>query len=473
MQYSACLSPIIIRNKYDKKLYRVPCGKCDACLINRGLSQSTKLDREGENWQDCIFFTLTYNNTFLPVAKALEHFVYHPYDLGKCTNISAYLPDYFCDRLYIDNAIREYGGLPVLCHTDFTNFKKEIDLHAFSHHITICGEYGPERYRPHAHGILFFNPKGISREISVDTVSNYIAQAWTSVLRGDKSSQPQELGFIDVQLVTGKANQYVTGYMFANSNLPKILRDVFPPKKVQSRTNHVNVRISAASLRETLYTGNFINNSEYVESVSNPLDIGFYDAIFGKLFPSLRGFNRFAHGDLLSVVAVVNTFTLREFVDYYNDLSFATPDKQLLWQLFDDNKATEDNVSNFYFVCRKICRLCKDFHISLDFYFDRYVMLRSHVELFKLKNFYELQEQITLDPLVENEWINGLYYLDDLSKLPYPSADPKYCHFELCPLFKTYELKAKKILLDSTKTKKANDIMAVHHKSRYTNNLIF
>ena len=66
MQYSACLNPIQVWNKYTKSYVSVPCRKCDACRATAKLGHVSRLQETRLHWQDCIFFTLTYIHISLP-----------------------------------------------------------------------------------------------------------------------------------------------------------------------------------------------------------------------------------------------------------------------------------------------------------------------------------------------------------------------------------------------------------------------
>ena len=59
-----CFNPV--RLNIDDSVVYVPCGKCDGCLLHKANEWSMRLGAEIEDNTLCIFFTLTYNNKYLP-----------------------------------------------------------------------------------------------------------------------------------------------------------------------------------------------------------------------------------------------------------------------------------------------------------------------------------------------------------------------------------------------------------------------
>ena len=59
-----CFNPVHVVDN-DKDLL-VPCGKCDGCLLHKANEWSMRLVNEIESNTFSIFFTLTYDNYYLP-----------------------------------------------------------------------------------------------------------------------------------------------------------------------------------------------------------------------------------------------------------------------------------------------------------------------------------------------------------------------------------------------------------------------
>ena len=64
-----CFNPL--RIVHNNEVSYVPCGKCDGCLLHKANEWSMRLGSEIEDNELCIFFTLTYNNKYLPTFKFL------------------------------------------------------------------------------------------------------------------------------------------------------------------------------------------------------------------------------------------------------------------------------------------------------------------------------------------------------------------------------------------------------------------
>ena len=56
---------------------QVPCGRCQACRVNKTKEWSVRLLHESEYWPTALFLTLTYNDDSLPEFKSLvkDHLV--------------------------------------------------------------------------------------------------------------------------------------------------------------------------------------------------------------------------------------------------------------------------------------------------------------------------------------------------------------------------------------------------------------
>lgn len=156
-----CTNPFRIKNpnrfKYTKvdgslgpEWLEVPCGHCLSCRIARSREWAVRLLHESENWEDCVFLTLTYSPENLPLNGSLV-----PQDLTK-----------FFKRLRRD--------IP----------DRKIKYFA-------CGEYGDNYQRPHYHAIVF----GLS-------VRDYklVDENWN-------------FGFVKVGTVTYESCRYVAGYV--------------------------------------------------------------------------------------------------------------------------------------------------------------------------------------------------------------------------------------------------------------------
>ena len=61
---SYCYHPIHVVD--DTKDIYVPCGKCDGCRLHKANEWSQRLGMDMESNPNSIFFSLTWNNKYLP-----------------------------------------------------------------------------------------------------------------------------------------------------------------------------------------------------------------------------------------------------------------------------------------------------------------------------------------------------------------------------------------------------------------------
>ena len=83
---STCLHPKFIRC-CDGVKRSVPCGKCAACLVNKGLRKSNRIKDYIVGYQYQFFITLTFDDKFLPLARysAEDYSLFHDLDCEYTT----------------------------------------------------------------------------------------------------------------------------------------------------------------------------------------------------------------------------------------------------------------------------------------------------------------------------------------------------------------------------------------------------
>ena len=84
MKPSPCLHPRFITCK-DGVKRSVPCGKCAACMVNKGLFRTNRLNDYLQDYKFRWFVTLTFADEFLPLATYSkdDHALYHPTDCDE------------------------------------------------------------------------------------------------------------------------------------------------------------------------------------------------------------------------------------------------------------------------------------------------------------------------------------------------------------------------------------------------------
>lgn len=108
--------------------FKVPCGKCQGCLLERSRQVSVRCMHEAQMQPENCFLTLTYSESQLPVD----------YSVNKLD------PQLFLKRL------RDF-----VAHTATTTIEETGEVVPRRFKFYGCGEYGEKSYRPHYHILIF------------------------------------------------------------------------------------------------------------------------------------------------------------------------------------------------------------------------------------------------------------------------------------------------------------------------------
>lgn len=244
----SCLHPIEVVNAAGNLLH-VPCGKCYACLNKRRFDNQAKVDLHMQKYKYNLFFTATYSDRCLPTYKVLR--VSESRMVIEQKTLRQLFNDPFMRRLCFEykteedkrlyelpfqrkfhptrenrrahvgthfDLIHQHDSFGVLSKRDIQLFLKTIRNETvkrkklgvfrgdckFTYYI--CGEYGPERFRPHYHGIISTNDEEFAKFLS-ESLPNF----WS-------------LGDLRVEYSKGGASgNYCAGYVNSLARIPKIL----------------------------------------------------------------------------------------------------------------------------------------------------------------------------------------------------------------------------------------------------------
>lgn len=184
----------------------LPCGNCIGCLMARARSWAARCMQEASLWEDNCLITLTYDDKHLPWSGSLA----------------------YCDFQDFMKRLRKRFG---------------PDIRFF-----MCGEYGPEKLRPHYHALLFnhdFDDRLLFKETEAGSplyISSELQKLWPK-------------GYSSVTDVNYKSASYVARY-----NLKKALNPVKLPEGL---------------------------DKEFVQMSRKPgIGRGWYDKFKGDVFPS-------------------------------------------------------------------------------------------------------------------------------------------------------------------------------------------
>jgi hypothetical protein len=244
----SCLHPIEIVNAAGK-LLKVPCGKCCACLNKKRFDNQTKVDLHMQKHKYNLFFTITYSDRYLPtyrvthvsnsrmvIEQQTERQLFNDVFMRKlCFSYKTeedkrlyelpfqrkYHPTRKNRRAHVGthfDLIHQRNAFGVLSKRDIQLFLKSIRNETvrkkklgvlrgdckFTYYI--CGEYGPERFRPHYHGIISTNNESLAK-----LLSEALPKIWT-------------MGDLRIEYSKGSsAGNYCAGYVNSFARLPKIL----------------------------------------------------------------------------------------------------------------------------------------------------------------------------------------------------------------------------------------------------------
>ena len=244
----SCLHPIEIVNAAGQ-LLKVPCGRCCACLNKKRFDNQTKVDLHMQKHKYNLFFTITYSDRYLPtyrvtrvsnsrmvIEQQTERQLFNDVFMRKlCFSYKTeedkrlyelpfqrkYHPTRKNRRAHVGthfDLIHQRNAFGVLSKRDIQLFLKSIRNETarkkklgvlrgdckFTYYI--CGEYGPERFRPHYHGIISTNNESFAKFLS-----EALPKIWT-------------MGDLRIEYTKGSsAGNYCAGYVNSFARLPKIL----------------------------------------------------------------------------------------------------------------------------------------------------------------------------------------------------------------------------------------------------------
>lgn len=247
--FGGCLSPRLVRNKWTGEDMFVSCGKCSACLNAAASKQSSRVREEILSHKYSVMFTLTYDNEFVPRWEFFQDDNDCPQirPIGRVEQMYNSCPLNFFDdvkgkwNIDFDTFLpaiqneNESNTFSVCCKKDIQNFLKrvrfrinklDISRNEKSIRYYIASEYGPQTYRPHYHGVLFFDNEIVLREIT-----SIIVQSWGYFERvGGSRNRFRFRPFANISLTKdyikvcdANTAYYVAEYVSGNLDLPQVL----------------------------------------------------------------------------------------------------------------------------------------------------------------------------------------------------------------------------------------------------------
>lgn len=227
--------------KEDGTRLRVPCGRCNGCLLHRANIWAMRLGNEIESVGNAIFTTFTYSNKYLPKLYRCEvglgvyqWFSDHPDNIRFDGVKDVPREDgIVIDSSYPPQVITNWNG-DNICYSSKRDFqlllksvRKDISLRYGASKIRYfaVSEYGPTTHRAHIHAI-FFSP---SREIGEYLLDECLFKYWQMQ---DYSKWRDNSHFCD-----SGARGYLTQYLTSSANdLPVHKEESIKPFRLSSKS---------------------------------------------------------------------------------------------------------------------------------------------------------------------------------------------------------------------------------------------
>lgn len=421
-----CLRPCVITSR--GRTYRVSCGKCDACLCNKGNSMESLIKIESQNSRFCYFVTLTYDNSSLPRVVASRFFDAEGFSrvlLSYCGGASSVSPlsrardcdyrllDYsVCDIIPSSSFVSEdyfesferrfnfdyisypdfFGTFPVLCKRHVQNFLKRIRKtisYYISENETIryyaCGEYGTKHFRPHYHLLLFFESESVAKSIV-----QIVRSCW-------------KFGRVDVQSSKGKCASYVSKYVTCSQYVPRLYKSssAICPFSLHSRYfGEAVLKKEVANPYEK--SRRLLDRFPY----ANGNRLAHVDApasYISRFFPKCRGYSLLDSRQRLTAYTILRVAKSELDLDvsvqklselFYNNRDCFPVTESILLSLYKDMEYSYDigTIVSIFNISRQFLSLMRRFDLSersLLFCIESYYNM---FELHKLRKFYESQQ---------------------------------------------------------------------------------
>ena len=496
-----CLHPKRIFNKYLGEFVTARCGKCAVCRNTNAATWVQRLDQESQQHPFVWFVTLQYDEQHVAQYVRLRssdtdgrlgYIDYDSKDIIWYDEISAF-DEY---KRSEDKEIQycyDTKVLNVLSKRDIQLFIKKLRKYSYDKYNArlryfLCGEYGPQTYRPHYHCLFFLDSPLLSKNFE-----ELLADSW----RFGCVFKPH--------IVFGSASSYVASYINCFTHLPKVYAHAsIRPFKLFSKRPIIGFYNSPfIDLREILFTAS--DKLRLYEPTSKKFnDVPLWRSLRDRLFPRLPYYGVVSDEDRkLLYLSLFNYYltgkTKREvkvelFNIYFFSSQLASDLDFLLYRYFvalaggrkDLNRRNFIELpvfGRFVDVCYLVYDNAATFEVDVPFYINHIFKFYDSRQKSQLKEYFEFQEEyfkkhpISDFPLLDAsfvEVVNGrplseLTYGQRLTLISCGYSDPIVSlDFHRSADFQQMETLHNKITHDTTKTKKSNDYLLAN-KDKFGN----
>jgi len=409
IHFTNCEHPRLIRNRYSGEFLYVSCGTCAVCRNRKSAILQQRLTSEIEQHLYNFFFTLTYDDEFLPTA----HFhVYHDCIAVLGVNRVKYNADrtyqsyYEEDFDYVSVPIEEVSdneidwlkrtsshrhGIvnrhDVICFIKRLNiyFRRKYGILQNAFRFFVASEYGPSTFRPHYHGVLSTDQALVAKNLYAA-----ICACWKN-------------GYIDFSAInsSSKCLSYITKYVSSDSCYPKIFgTKISKPFVLYSRSPSLGFVFPGSTTHKKIV-------NTILQHRGNGHDKGFLDFVSclplyvkSSLFPKCRKFSSQSLADLHRTYATCQ--------QQHFPLTFLTVNDDVAeWTVYRSDSFFKDllnknDINNYRcdlysdeMISKRVNKLANLVGISRDDYVDCIYTLYDACQYNQLINDYRLQELYT------------------------------------------------------------------------------
>ena len=233
----SCVSPTKFYQPYIKRDIVSSCGKCPVCASNKADRNTNLCFQMEKNRKFTMFFTLTYDDSFLPRCAVVSSPVSDTHSYCQFISVCSHNKEYgdiLCDKLIsndeldiIYSKVGTPGYFPYCSTRDMQLFIKRFRRNLYKKikyneqtkiDYFMVSEYGLEHFRPHFHGLFSFDSVEVLR-----LFREILHSSWT-------------YGFVNSSLSRGGSSSYVSKYINCASIIPSIFRERgFRTKAIHSK----------------------------------------------------------------------------------------------------------------------------------------------------------------------------------------------------------------------------------------------
>lgn len=432
-----CEHPRLVYNKYIKSEVMVSCGYCSACRSRKLSKYIPFITNESACHKYTFFVTLTYNDDFLPVID-LKTFLPKKYEI-----FAQYVRDCesYCEFVNFE--------LPVIRKEDVQKFIKRLRKTVWKNYgcsirYFFNGDYGSTTFRPHFHGLFFFDNKYVAEHFP-----SLVASAWS--INGDS------LGFTDTQVSYGNG-QYVAAYTSSCVNRPVIYDYCeFVPRPFFSK-NFGHYIFTEQRCKEIIFNSS-ISVNVYDNATFRYRQIPLPSSLSSRLFPTIPSFCSLSHDERFSIYRLFasqvggtrNDRILNLFCKFYNDSFFR--DYITLNNPHLTYKQICNKFDRIFYVVERLLLNCCIYHFSLsdyDAFIERYFFNKFNLNMSKQCHFQGL--------LLQNGYSNeDVNLLTDSVSEQFLLTTPRQLHPEF---FRLCDVKLRSL----TKSKINHAYLESHHE---------